>query len=48
MHYSTGHIKDTDDIAEELREVELPPLLNGGDDTGKHLLLLWPVVLQQH
>ena len=40
--------QDTDDIVEELGEVELSPLLDGGDDLGQHLLLPRPLVLDQH
>lgn len=40
--------EDTNNVFEELREVELPSLLYGGNDGGKHLFLLGPLVLYQH
>ena len=39
---------DTDDVLEEIGTVKLAPLLDGGDDTGKHGLLRGPVVLEQN
>ena len=39
---------DTDDVFEEVRDVEFPPFLNGSDDTGEHLLFPRPLVLQEN
>ena len=39
--------KDTNDIVKKLWEVEAPSLLDGGDEAGKNLLLLGPLVLEE-
>ena len=38
---------NTDDILKKFRESKLSPLLNGGDETRKYVLFLWPQVLQE-
>ena len=38
---------DTDDILKKLRVSKLFPILNGGDETSKDVLFLWPLVLQE-
>jgi len=40
-------LEDTDDIIEELWEVEFSPLLDGGDNFSQHLLLLRPLILDE-
>ena len=38
---------DTDDVLKKFRESKFSPLLNGGDETSKDVLFLWPLVLQE-
>ena len=40
--------KDTNDIIKKLGKVKAASLLNGGDETSKNLLLLWPLVLEKY
>ena len=42
------HAKDTNDILKEFGKIESSSLLYGGDDTGKYLLFLGPLILQQN
>ena len=47
-HASAAIVKDTNDVFEEFWKVEFSSFLNGGNDSGKDVLLSWPVVLNQH
>ena len=40
--------KDTNDIIKKLGKVKAASPLNGGDETSKNILLLWPLVLEEY
>ena len=40
--------RDTNDVFKKLGKTKSPPLLNSGNEAGKYLLLLGPLVLQKN